>query len=150
MSETNIDLSKVRAKDYLREGFLNPDGTLREGINGFGSLAMAYQFRYEGVHPDMLQEVIHKIMLLASNSSPDLQEPLDTEILSNLQKIIHSDEVESSATLSEIFAAAELWVHDWKSFGALILHLERILSQLALLTVVTTDTPSFSKGSNIN
>jgi|SRR5512145_2540574 hypothetical protein len=151
MSETNVDLSKVRASDYLSEGFLNVDGTLREGINGYGSLAMAYQCRTEGMHPDTLQEIMQKILLLGTRKFTGVsQEPLNSEVLSSLQQIIHSDEVASSATLSEVLRVAERWIHDWKSFGALILHLERILSQLALLTVVRTDTPSFPKGSTIN
>jgi hypothetical protein len=50
----------VLPPEYLRQGFLTPDGKLRDGINGEHSLAIAYQTREQGVDLDRFHHLLQQ------------------------------------------------------------------------------------------
>ena len=117
------DMLKVSPSDYLREGFLDTDGELRQGINGKHSLAVAYQTREEGVDLDRFQQVIQQI----NPGKPDV--------------LMLRDKIQSlnSPALNKLLQASEPWFGDARQYAAFVLHLKRILNQLALLVLTPVD-----------
>lgn len=134
------ELLAIQPRDYLREGFFAPDGQLREGINGYYSLAMAYRCREEGLTPDRLKRLTDELARIAERHAPvgidEAGQPLTSEVLSSLQQIRNDADVVQSPTLTALFEAASPWIQDWKNFAAFALHLERIMAQLALLLAI--------------
>ncbi|MCS7312494.1 MAG: hypothetical protein NZ742_06240 [Acidobacteria bacterium] len=128
------ELLAIQPKDYLHEGFFASDGSLREGINGYYSLAMAYRCREEGLGPDRLKSLLDELAQIVASYSPsdEPERPLRPEALSAFQRIRHEADGIQSPTLTVLFEAAGPWVQDWNGFAAFALHLQRIRAQLAL------------------
>ncbi|WNG50865.1 hypothetical protein F0U60_47130 [Archangium minus] len=109
---------------------------MREGINGYFSLGMAYRLRAEGVTPDVLKAIVDRIEKIGSAHMPNAPQP-GQKISEKAQK-----EVASLWTGKESGALAELrdglapwFTVDWMNFAACALHFERIMKQLALVTM---------------
>src|SRR5262245_76258 len=131
------EMLAIKPVDYLNNGFFDEDGEIREGINGYYSLAMAYRCREEKYSPDSLKEVNDEIDRLTEkqpasiNDEPD--QAIDTEALKELDKIFKRKAALDSKTLTGIYAAARPTIKTWRDYAGLAMHLDRILSQLALL-----------------
>ena len=65
------EMLSVKPQDYLSNGFLQPDGQVREGINGEFSLAMAYRLREEGITPENLRQLTDKLYEIAGSEGQD-------------------------------------------------------------------------------
>ena len=139
------DLSKVQPRDYLRDGFYDGRGRLREGISGFYSLALAYHLRKEEVAPDSLNEVLEQLQKIADEHGPQFETKPHTEPVpaanSALQSLAKHKTVAGSPALSAVFKAAKPWTKNWKGFSALVLHLDRTHSQLALIAAMNETRP---------
>ena len=130
----NAELLAIQPTEYLKNGFYDKDGEALEGVNGFYSLAMAYRLREEQMNPDELKKIVDRLMEIvprhdrAVEDNPQL--PLDADSRAALEEVTKKS---ASPTLTAIFDAGRPWVKDWRTYAALTLHLQRILSQLALL-----------------
>ncbi|HSP06364.1 MAG TPA: hypothetical protein VLR94_04265 [Acidobacteriota bacterium] len=138
MATDEVDIKSIHPKDYLKDGFFDSDGNLREGINGTCSLAMAYQCRDESLQPDAVKHVLDQLTALGEayfkrggNTATD---PLDAPTLSAIDKISRGREVSGSKALESLFGAAKPLLKNWQNFSGLVVHLERIMGQLALVT----------------
>lgn len=117
------EMLRVSPNDYLHQGYLTAEGKLRDGINGIHSLAIAYQCREEAVDLERFQEAMQQIS--AGN--------LDMPVLKEKIESLHS------AALKKVFQASESWISDRKQYAAFVSHLQRILSQLALLLLTPAE-----------
>ena len=130
----NAELLAVQPAEYLKFGFYDKNGDLLEEVNGYYSLAMAYRLREEHADIDQLQEIVVQLKEIASkrdsavNDNPQL--PLDDANAAAFKAVRKRTD---SPTINAVFDAADPWVKDWKSFASLTLHLQRILSQYALI-----------------
>lgn len=138
-----LGFKEIEPKSYLNDGFLTPDGQIREGINGYYSLSVAYQCRDEGVEPENIKRILEKIdEWFSKDTSPDADQELAPEVRTALQKLQNLEEVRSSTTLKALVEASLPHLGTWREMAAFILHLERILAQLALLTVKHPENPA--------
>jgi hypothetical protein len=132
------EMLAIKPQEYLKNGFFDADGNFYEGINGDFSLSMAYRCRDEGTGPDQIEKVVGQLESILKSvdksidRDPDQQ--LDAKALAVQEQAAQSLEVKQSVALKEIFSASKPWIHSWKTYAALAVHLRRIMSQLALLT----------------
>jgi hypothetical protein len=135
------DLLAIQPQDYLQEGFFTPDGSLREGINGYYSLAMAYRLREEGMGPDEVKALVDEWARVTAVVLPDSDEaahqPLSPEAMAAFQRLRQRPEVTRSVTLTALLEAAAPWLRNGRDWAALALHLQRIMAQLALLRALS-------------
>ncbi len=128
------EMLSVKPQEYLSHGFLEPNGEVREGINGEYSLAMAYRLKEEGTTPENLGQVTEKLYDIAGDEAQDdPNKKLSSKAVDAIKQVSQSAEVSKSNTMTELFEAARSWVTDWKNLAAFIVHLERIQAQTALL-----------------
>ena len=129
-----VELSAIQPADYLKDGFFNEKGEIREGINGEYSLAMAYRLREENVDPDHLKKLVDELQEIALRPDSAIDEnpelSLDPEAVEQVETLAKKWD---SPTLQAIFKAARPWLKDWKTLSAFALHLQRILSQYVLI-----------------
>jgi hypothetical protein len=135
----SVDLSKITAQDYLKNGFFDHNGDLVEGLNGYYSLAIAYKLRDETSSPDAVKSVFDKLVQAASKyytgpNDQSVNQPLDSATLNEVHKIQETSEVKASPTLLALFQSAESHLKTAGDLGAFVVHLERILAQLALVS----------------
>jgi hypothetical protein len=131
------EMLSVKPQEYLSNGFLQPDGEVREGINGEYSLAMAYRLKEEGTTPENVGQVIEKLYQVAGNeAADDPNKKLSSTSADAIKQLSRSSEVSKSNTMTELFEAAGSWVNDFKNLAAFIVHLERIQAQTALLSTL--------------
>lgn len=129
------EMLSVKPQEYLSNGFLQPDGQVREGINGEYSLAMAYRLKEEGITPENIGQVIEKLYQIAgSEAQDDPNKKLSSTALDAIKQLSKSSEVSKSNAMNELFEVAGSLVNDWKNLAAFIVHLERIEAQTALLS----------------
>ena len=129
------EMLAVQPQEYLSEGFLNPDGQVKEGINGEYSLAMAYRLKEEGGTADELMKLTERLYDLAGDEGelePDSK--LSQKAIAAFQALPRSPEVSKSKALSELFEASNSFITDWKNLAAFIVHIERIQAQVSLVT----------------
>jgi hypothetical protein len=117
------ELLEISPASYLREGFLTEEGTSREGINGRYSLAIAYQCRAEGVDLEELKNAVEQL----KKTEPDSK---------SVKKTIASL---NSPALQRLLQASEPWLKDLAQYKAFVAHLERILHQTAIITMMPTE-----------
>ncbi len=131
----NVDLSATRPADYLREGLLSADGQIREGINGQYSLGMAHRLKQAGVHPDTVKALLDSLKSAAEKLIRKDAEnaPLPDNAQQSVQAAWSATGPTGTGVLGELRTAVLPWVKDTRSLAATLLHLERILRQLALL-----------------
>jgi hypothetical protein len=120
------EMLDVHPRDYLKNGFLTKQGAVREGINGYFSLAMAYRLREEGVKPEMVQNVLEEIILIAGLKNP-------AQAILEIQK---SKDLIRSEPLRSLILAAAPWIGQSMQWDAFLDHLRRIMAQLALITTL--------------
>lgn len=130
----NAELTAIQPAEYLKNGFYDKEGEALEGLNGFYSLAMAYRLRDEQMNPEELKKIVDRLMDIIPRHNPAVDEnpqlPLDADSRRALDEVTKKSD---SPTLNAIFEAGRPWVKDWRNYAALTLHLQRILSELALL-----------------
>ena len=138
MAIENVDIKTASPKEYLKDGFFDADGNMREGINGISSLGVAYQLRDESVQPDALKNVVDQLTALGEEyfkrGGDSAKDPLDASTLSAIDRIWRGRDIGSSPALGAVYEAAKPLLKDWHNFSALLVHLERIMGQLALIT----------------
>ncbi|MCI0417557.1 hypothetical protein L0222_32725 [bacterium] len=117
------ELLGISPSSYLQEGFLAKDGTLRDGINGTYSLALAYQLREEGIDLDQFRNAVEQLKK-------------EEAALQSLRNTITSL---NSHSLQNLLQAAEPWLKDPAQNKAFISHLERILQQAALIIMLPAE-----------
>ncbi|MEW6605866.1 MAG: hypothetical protein AB1414_00250 [bacterium] len=140
-----IDLKAVRPVEYLKEGFFLNDGcTLREGINGLYSLAMAYEFRNKKVHPEKLKKLTDALLGIVKKHDIESLKKVESVIEPQTRRVIE-DEFQRiktelpSSLFSELIQECTRWLINWRNFLAVIVHLQRINAQLALLIGITEE-----------
>jgi hypothetical protein len=129
------EMLKTEPRNYLKQGFFAPDGQLRPGLNGEYSLAMAYRCREEGLSPDTLKAITDAIgaAVPASARVSEGDPPVEPVVLNALAQVHRRNEVERSPALSGLLSSADPWIKTWRGLSALVVHLQRITAQLALL-----------------
>lgn len=140
------EMLAIKPQDYLKNGFFGTDGEFHEGVNGYYSLGMAYRCRAEGVSPDALKGIMDAIDQIADQqdktAEDDPAQPIAKPALDSLDKIFKKKDISGSKALSELTGAARPLLKTWKDFAGLAIHMDRILSQLALLVNLPKDEPS--------
>lgn len=139
MSTQPIDLELLRPQVYLKDGFVDEEGGLRDGISGVYSLALAYDLMKEGTTIDSLKSLIEEFKSLADSGLREGNSHglLDGNSFAQLGKIMNSPAVMKSSMLKDLFHAALPLLKDWPNVSGLFLHLERAMKQLALLEVTS-------------
>jgi hypothetical protein len=141
-----MELSEMLAtkpSEYLVNGFYDQSGEYRDDLNGFYSLGMAYRLREEGLNPENVDRVVNGLEAIADQHIDAVDEnpeqPVDAKSQDQLKKLRNGQEVAGSAALSELLDAAQSHISNWKDFAGLVVHLDRIIAQLALLTSLPKD-----------
>ncbi len=127
----------VRPAEYMRGGLVNTEGSLRPELTGRYSLAMAYQLRDDGFTAGKLLAYRE---LLASASEPytaSLAQPERVPVPSDAKEAMAAvaNTLAGDCTpLSEIILSAMPHLTDWRSFGFLLDHIERVAVQLGVIS----------------
>ena len=139
MSTQPIDLELLRPQVYLKDGFVDEEGGLRDGISGIYSLALAYDLMKEGTTVESLKSLIQEFKTLADSGLHEKNSHglLDKDSFQQLGKIINSPAVMQSKMLKDLVHVALPLLKDWPNVAGLFLHLERSMKQLALLEVTS-------------
>src|SRR5262245_17115338 len=137
MTAQEVDMNQLQPHDYLKNGFLNHNGDLQNGISGVYSLALAYHLRKESTSVDAVKSVLDDFTKLADEglSEKTQKSQLDASSFESLGKIINSPKSGKSAAISALFDAALPLLKDWPNVGGLVIHLDRAMKQLSLITV---------------
>ncbi len=139
MSAQAIDLELLRPQVYLKDGFVDEEGGLREGISGIYSLALAYDLMKEGTTVESLKALSQEFTTLADSglNEENSHGLLDGNSFQQLGKIMNAPAVMNSKMLNDLFHAALPLLKDWPNVAGLVLHLDRAMKQLALLEVTS-------------
>ncbi|HEY7161949.1 MAG TPA: hypothetical protein VH815_11855 [Acidobacteriota bacterium] len=131
------EMLAIKPSEYLTNGFYDDKGEYRENLNGLYSLAMAYRCREEGLEPDNIDNIVNRLAGIAEKHVDEAVEnpdkPVDSKSLEQLKNLRGDRSIADSVVLGELLEAAEPQISNWKDYSALVLHLERITAQLALL-----------------
>jgi hypothetical protein len=131
------EMFAIKPADYLMNGFYDDTNEFRQDLNGLYSLAMAYRCREEGLEPEKVDSIVNSLAGIAEKGIESVvenpEQAVDTDSLEKLKQLRNDQEVSGSAVLSELFDAAQPWISNWRDYAALVVHLERITAQLALL-----------------
>jgi hypothetical protein len=139
MRAQEVDMKQLQPRNYLKNGFLNNNGDLQDGISGVYSLALAYHLRKEGTSVDAVKSVLDDFAKLADQglNEKTLKSQLDATSFESLGKIINSSKAGKSTAISALFDAALPLLKDWPNVGGLVIHLDRAMKQLSLITVTS-------------
>jgi hypothetical protein len=139
MTMQTIDLNILSAHEYLKNGFLTENGDLKDRFTGLYSLALAYQLHQEGTSVEQVKSVFDDFIKLGDNNLTDKTQDrqLEKPAFEMLGKIINSPKTKKSAALQNLFDAALPWLKDWQNVAGLVVHLERSIHQLALITILS-------------
>jgi hypothetical protein len=134
-----VDLNVLNAQEYLKNGFLTENGDLQDRFSGLYSLALAYKLRDEGTTVEQVKSVFNDFIELGDLNLTDKNKDrqLEKSAFEMLGKIINSPKTKTSAALQNLFDAALPWLKDWQNVAGLIVHLERSMHQLALITTLS-------------
>ena len=139
MGAQEVDMNQLQPHNYLKNGFLNSNGDLQDGISGVYSLALAYHLRQEGTSVDSVKSVLDDFTKLADQglNEKTLKSQLDAKSFESLGKIINSSKTGKSNAIRALFDAALPLLKDWPNVGGLVIHLDRAMKQLSLITVTS-------------
>ncbi|HSE41084.1 MAG TPA: hypothetical protein VLH08_10005 [Acidobacteriota bacterium] len=130
-----LELRKIRPSDYLKEGFFDHTGDWIEGLNSVCSLATAHHLHAEGTDPDQVKKIADQFMDLSVDVFGDAEmieyQLIDEWSREAILEIMESPEVRKSVVLTELFDTIRPHLNNWKNFAALVIHLQRISSQLS-------------------
>ena len=131
------DFRKIRPSDYLKGGFFDHSGDWIKGLNGLCSLATAHHLHEEGTNPNEVKKIADQFMDLSIDVFGDAEiieyQLIDDGSRDAIFKIMDSPEARQSAVLTELFDTVRPHTKNWKNFAALVIHLQRISSQLTQL-----------------
>jgi hypothetical protein len=134
-----VNFTKVRPSEYLKDGFFGPSGDWIEGLNSLCSLATAHHLLNEGTAPNNVKKIADQFMDLSVTVFGDAElieyQLIDDSSREGIYRIMESSEAQNSAVLSELFDTVRPYMTNWKNFAALVIHLQRISAQLSQLTV---------------
>src|SRR5262245_53330349 len=137
MEMQKMDYKKVRPSDYLKNGFFDQSGDWIEGLNGFYSLTTAQLLREEGTSSELVTMIADRLMALSLEVFGDAEileyHSIDEYSCEAIFKIMDTAEAKQSLVLSELFDTVRPHIKNWKNFTALIIHLEQISGQLAMV-----------------
>ena len=134
-----VDLASIGPESYLRDGFFDADGDLRERLNGLYSLAAAHRLWREGVAAKDLGVAVEKLERLVergSGADETLSRALEGAEKVELQALLGDARLSSSATFRALASAAARIVDTWRDAAALAVHLRRMRDQLAYVTAL--------------
>jgi hypothetical protein len=139
MPAQEVDMNQLQPHVYLKNGFLDKKGDLQNGISGVYSLALAYHLRKEGTSVDAVKSVLDDFTKLADAglNEKTQKSQLDKTTFESLGKIINSKKAEKSGAISALFDAALPLLKDWPNVGGLVIHLDRAMKQLSLITATS-------------
>lgn len=139
MPAQEVDMNRLQPHDYLKNGFLDKNGDLQNGISGVYSLALAYHLRKEGTSVDAVKSVLDDFTKLADQglNEKTQKSQLDAISFESLGKIINSPKAEKSGAISALFDAALPLLKNWPNVGGLVIHLDRAMKQLSLITATS-------------
>ena len=124
----------IRPEDYLQDGMFDASGNLLPGINGEHSLAMAIRLTEDGVSPADFQGYKKEIAeSLEAHFSGDPRGEF-SQAARDAFAVCAVSFANRCAALEELIDAAEPHVTDWTRFAFFLDHLERMTSQLALVS----------------
>ena len=130
------DYRSCRPAEYLKLGFTDEHGNMREGINGEFSLMMAYRLADSGVTSEEVLQLRKKLEEdfedeIRAAKSPASAPPANTAW--RLRESIRPLGAKA-APLAELIEAASAQMPDWSSFALFVHHLGRIGKQLQIIT----------------
>jgi hypothetical protein len=133
MTPQKVDLNALSAHDYLKNGFLTENGDLQDRFSGLYSLALAYQLHHEGTTVEEVKSVFDDFIKLGDENlnEKNRNAQLDRNAFESLGKIINSSKTKKS------FDTSLPWLKDWQNVAGLVIHLERSMHQLALITTMS-------------
>jgi hypothetical protein len=135
MISEELDLKKVRPSAYLRDGFFDHSGDWIKGLNESCSLATAHHLHDEGTDPEEVKKIADQFMELSIDVFGDAEiieyQLIDEEFRDAIFQMMDSPEVRHSPVLTELFDTIRPHMKNWKNFAALVIHLQRISSQLS-------------------
>lgn len=130
------NLTDIRPAQYVSPQFFTTAGIPREGVDGYYALAMAYHARNAGLTAEDLEQFREA---LAESIGPEFRGMSPDAPLSDAvrQKVKEAGEPWRGrcAPLAELLDLSADALTNWRSFAALLAHLERINAQVALLGV---------------
>jgi hypothetical protein len=95
---------------------------------------MAYRCREEGLDPENVDSVVNRLEGIAEKHVDTAvehpEQAVDSKSIEQLKKLGND---QNSTALNELLDAAQSRISNWKDYSALVVHLERITAQLALL-----------------
>lgn len=122
---------------YLRGGLADTGGVMRSDLTGRFSLAMAYRFRDEGftaggvlAYRELLATALEQYT--ASLSQPE-RVPVSSDAKNAMAGVADSL-ADECPRFSEIIEASIPYMTDWRSFGFLLDHIERIAAELGVIS----------------
>jgi hypothetical protein len=122
-----------RPAEYLKLGFIDENGRLREGINGKYSLMMAYRLADYGVTGKEVLAFRKKLENDFDPGSPEaLKSALPADTVLRMRNALRPLGVKA-APLAELIEAASTQMSDWCAFALLAHHVERIGKQLCIV-----------------
>ncbi|MCI0618406.1 hypothetical protein L0244_35965 [bacterium] len=128
------EMLAIKPSDYLTNGFYDDKGEFRENLNGWYSLAMAYRCREEGLDPENVDGIVNRLEGIAEKHVDTAvehpEQAVDSKSIEQLKKLGND---QNSTALNELLDAAQSRISNWKDYSALVVHMERITAQLALL-----------------
>lgn len=128
------EMLAIKPSEYLMNGFYDDKGEYRENLNGWYSLAMAYRCREEGLEPENINTVVNRLEGIAEKHvDAAVEHPEQSVDSKSIEQLKNLGNDQNSAALSELLNAAQPRILSWKDYSALVVHLERITAQLALL-----------------
>jgi hypothetical protein len=134
-----VDLTKVRPSEYLKDGFFGPSGDWIAGLNSLCSLATARHLQNEGTRLDNVKKIADQFMDLSVIVFGDAElieyQLIDDSSRDAIYRMMETSEARNSAVLSELFDTVRPYIKNWKNFAALVIHLQRISAQLTQLSV---------------
>jgi len=135
MPAQEVNMNQLQPHDYLKNGFVDKNGDLQNGISGVYSLALAYHLRKEGTSIDAVKSVLDDFTKLGDQGlrEENKKSQLDKTSFEMIGKIINSPKAQKSNALSTLFNAALPLLKDWPNVAGLVIHLDRAMKQLVLI-----------------
>jgi len=130
------EFNAIKPADYLKLGPLDESGGLREGLSGYLSLGMAYRLKHEGVKPEVMKSLIDRLQKIGEANmpkNPDSSTVASAKVLAEIKALWTGNE---TGAMGELRDGVGPWLQaNWWTFAAAALHLERIMKQLALVSL---------------
>jgi hypothetical protein len=117
------EMLEVKPRRYLRDD---------KAQESYFARAMALRLEQEGITRTEVQSILQRLLPMVEENWQELRSDPDRQI-SREATILLAEIAETTGSLAlyELFDAASTFVHSWRSFAALLLHLDQIAGSLA-------------------